>query len=90
MKMPWADPRSWNDMLEETTEGDKIDECTLTAAEMAEPFNAGSYRGLEGKPFVAWSETYVYFSFQADNCEQVARVPRHPNLCDNPQFHVNA
>ena len=68
---------TWRKMIKETAGDDKIISCTLTDKEMDIEFNEKS-SGIEGKPFTAWSERYVYFPVTYDGEEWVGRAPRNP------------
>ena len=50
---------------------------TLTNEEWDVEFDSG-YGGTEGKPFLAWSNNYVYFPVCYDGSEWIERVPRGP------------
>lgn len=68
---------NWKELIREASDGDEIIACTLTEEELLQPFNAG-YGIPNGKPFTAWSDTYVYFPTEYDGTEWVSRVPRNP------------
>ena len=59
--------------------------CTLSKKERDKPFDSG-FGGVEGEPFTAWSEEWVYFPTEYDGAERVARVRRHP--CNIPTEHI--
>lgn len=73
---------TWREQFEAVFKvtGDTFDslDITLSAAELDTEFNAG-YGGVEGKPFTAWSEKYVYFPATYDGAEWVACVSRNPD-----------
>jgi len=69
---------NWKELIREASDGgDDIIACTLTEEELLQPFDAG-YGHPNGKPFTAWSDTYVYFPVVYDGAEWVSRVPRNP------------
>lgn len=41
-----------------------------------------SYCGPSGKPFIAWSENFVYLIGTYDGMEWIECVPRNPVICD--------
>ena len=51
---------------------------TLSDEEMAREFEGG-YGRVEGVPFTAWTENFVYFPLSYDGCEWVGSAPRNPN-----------
>jgi hypothetical protein len=59
--------------------------CTITDAELDETFDS-SYGCTEGKPFILWTTTRVYFPVQYDGSEWCKSVPRDP--CDEKMFHL--
>ena len=51
--------------------------CTLTEAELDEPFDGGLGCAM-GKPFTAWTLARVYFPTEYDGAEGVGSAPRNP------------
>jgi hypothetical protein len=47
-------------------------------------FDAG-YGGVEGDPFVAWTNTHVVFGVCYDGAEWLAKLPRNPDEDSEPQ-----
>ena len=43
-------------------------------------FESGFKAFEQGKPFIIWTESYIYFPMGYDSCEWVDYVPRHPKL----------
>ena len=76
---------NWKELIKRVAGNDRIIACTLTKKELLKEFDDG-YGGIEGKPFTAWSERYVYFPVYCDNVEWVARAPRNP--CNKATYHV--
>ena len=76
---------TWKQLLEDCAKGDKIIACTLTDDELNTEFDDG-YGGIEGEPFTAWGEKYVYFPATYDGSEWVGRVPRNP--CNDKTVHI--
>lgn len=76
---------NWKMLIEVEAKGDEIISCTLTDAELLEVFD-DDRGGVNGKPFTAWSDKYVYFPAVYDESEWVERVPRNP--CDEATDHV--
>lgn len=74
--------KSWRELIDELSGGDKLIACTLTDEELDVKFQT-FYGEIEGKSFVAWSEEYVYFAFHEETMEDVARFPRNPCSIDN-------
>lgn len=62
-----------------------IETCTLTDAQLDEPFYS-SYGSTYGRPFTVWTAQRVYFPAQYDGAEWCASVARHPD--GNPTPHV--
>ena len=58
---------------------------TLTKEELETTFD-DDFGGIEGCPFTAWSENWVYFPVQYDGSEWVGSVPRNP--CDIKTEHI--
>jgi len=78
---------NWKKEIEKvsgTKKEDKIIHSTLSEEELTEEFYSG-YGGSNGKPFTAWSETYVYFPVVYDGAEWVGRVRRNP--CEEASGH---
>lgn len=75
---------NWKSLIELAAEGDKIIACTLTDEELLIQFDVG-FGFIEGIPFTAWSERYVYFPIVYDGAEWVGRAPRNP--CDEATEH---
>lgn len=80
-----TNPSSWKELLDFESDGDEIIYCTLSEDELLEEFDRG-FGYLEGKPFTAWSNKYVYFPVCYDGSEYVAKVPRNP--CSEVTEHV--
>jgi len=57
---------------------------TLSSEEMQKEFD-NDYGGVEGAPFTAWSDKYVYFPICYDGSEWIGWVERNP--CDTPSLH---
>jgi len=75
---------TWRKKIAQTAD-DQIIYCTLTEEELDEVFDNG-YGGIEGKPFTAWSEKYVYFPIVYDGSEWVGSALRNPcNIATNHQ-----
>ena len=74
---------NWYEMLQEEFKdtGDDFDKkvCTLTDEELKKDFDSG-HGGIEGAPFTAWGEKWVYFPICSAGAESVGRAPRDP--CD--------
>jgi hypothetical protein len=79
---------NWYVDLKELMEskGDDFDKriCTLTEEQLRVEFDDG-YGGVEGEPFTAWGEKYVYFPICYDGSEWVGCAPRNP--CDEAMIH---
>lgn len=75
---------TWREEIAATADGDAIIACTLTDEELDAIFNAG-YGEVNGKPFTAWSDRYVYFPICYDGSEWVGRAPRNP--CNEATQH---
>lgn len=75
---------TWEKEIEKCANGDKIIACTLSEEELRQEFHRG-FGAIEGKPFTAWSEDYVYFPVVYDGAEWVGRAPRNP--CDEATEH---
>jgi len=58
--------------------------CTLTDAQLDTKFDSG-YGGVNGLPFTAWGERWVYFPLSYDGGEWVGHAPRNP--CDIAMEH---
>lgn len=69
---------TWKQLIEEAAQGDMITHCTLTDAEINEEFD-DDFGASNGRPFTAWSNSYVYFPVVYDGAEWVGRAPRNPN-----------
>lgn len=52
--------------------------CTLTEEELDIEFRCG-YGIVEGLPFTAWTENFVYFPICYDGSEDCGSVARNPN-----------
>ena len=80
---------TWRKQLTELFEktGDTFENLviTLTDYELDEEFDDASAR-LEGNPFTAWSDKYVYFPACYDGGEWVAYVSRNPD--GEPTGHI--
>lgn len=72
------------DMFEEN--GDDFSKMTTTLSEdeLKAEFNDG-YGSVEGAPFTAWGENFVYFPLCYDGSEWVGSAPRNP--CDKKLKH---
>lgn len=86
---------SWADMLKEQCgfTGDSYDKLihTLSQEELHRQFDPGygsltGYGSLNGSPFLAWGENYVYFPVCCDGAEWVDSAPRNPR--SEGQSHV--
>lgn len=79
---------NWKEMLIEVFKetGDDFEkmETTLTDEELVKEFDDG-YGGIEGTPFTAWGEKYVYFPVVYDGAEFVGYAPR--NVSDIKTSH---
>ena len=79
---------NWFEKLKQKMETDGEDfesrVCTLDEAGLKVEFNAG-LGGLEGAPFTAWGEKWVYFPICYDGAEWVGHAPRNP--CDLAMHH---
>ena len=79
---------SWSDLLKEAMEanGDTFPPlfCTLSDKQLRVEFD-GSFGCVEGKPFTAWGEKWVYFPLNYDGAESVGCAPRDP--CDISMEH---
>ena len=64
---------------------EKIETITLTPEELNEQFDNG-VGDIQGKPFTAWTKSYVLFPVTYDGAEWVEAVPRNP--CDSATYHV--
>lgn len=62
-------------------------ECTASTEKLHRQFDGG-YGSRNGPAFVAWSESYVYFSHVYDGRPSVQCVPRHPNLSGFVPYHI--
>ena len=73
---------TWRKLLEEAfkTTGDSFDGliCTLTDEQLDARFDAYEVGPINGQPFTAWSNQYVYFSADEDGAEYVDWLLRHP------------
>jgi hypothetical protein len=82
---------NWYDKLKEkfSETGDDFEkmETTLTKEELKREFYDW-YAGINGKPFTAWGENYVYFPVKYNDAEWVGCAPRNP--CDEVTYHVGA
>lgn len=76
----------WKELLDHKVEEleDKIIASTLTEEEALVKFS-NDYGGVEGIPFTAWGEKYVYFPICYDGAEWVGFAPRNP--CDIKMEH---
>lgn len=72
---------SWYELLKEKMEEDGEDfhdrECTLDEAGLKKEFYVG-FGLVEGQPFTAWGEYWVYFPLVHDGWESVGHAPRNP------------
>jgi hypothetical protein len=72
----------WYDLIKAAMEGDGEDfaarVCTLTEAELREPF-PDLWGGCNGRPFTCWGEQWVYFPLDYDGRRFVGHAPRHPS-----------
>ena len=79
---------NWKNELKEVCEmlGEPFESliCTLSEEELEENFDSG-WGGVEGKPFTAWGEKYVYFPIVYDGSEWVGYAPRNP--CNIKMHH---
>lgn len=59
--------------------GDSFDNIiiTLTDKELDKEFDA-DFGSKNGQPFTAWSDNWVYFSYEYDGADYIERVERHP------------
>ena len=78
---------TWRKYIEQEVKGNKdtLVKCTLSEDELDEEFD-DSYGTLEGKPFTAWGEKYVYFPVVYDGSEWVDSVLRNP--CNTATWHI--
>jgi len=70
-------PINWDGLIEDCAGSDKIIRCTLNAEDSSEYFDSGSSY-IEGEPFTAWSDKYVYFPIVSNGIEAVGRTLRSP------------
>jgi hypothetical protein len=79
---------TWYEMLKDEMKlrGDDFESriCTLDEADLKVAFNVG-YGHLNGRPFTAWGENWVYFPLSYDGSESVGSAPRNP--CDIAMPH---
>lgn len=79
---------SWRELIvhEANRNGDNLDSllCTLSDTELDVKFDDG-YGASEGKPFSAWTHSFVYFPVVYDGAEWVGSAPRNP--CDVATEH---
>ena len=68
---------TWKELIDKCAGEDVILACTLSEEDLAAWFDC-DYGTIQGKPFTAWSENYVYFPVMRDGAEWVGRVPRNP------------
>lgn len=81
---------TWRKMIEEEMASNDDREigqfvCTLTNEELDIEFDNG-YGGIEGAPFTAWTDDYVYFPLVYDGSESCGSVARNPDKMD-PTWH---
>lgn len=83
-----TDIQNWYNLLKEAMENDGEDFdkriCTLDEAGLRIEFDAW-YGPIEGKPFTAWGEKWMYFPLSYDGEEYVGHAPRNP--CDIAMEH---
>ena len=79
---------NWEKGLKEAFEnnGDDFSKMitTLTDEELIAEFDNG-FGGIEGVPFTAWGEKFVYFPICYDGTEWVGSAPRNP--CETKCAH---
>lgn len=51
--------------------------CTIDDIELNKNFDS-DFGGVEGTPFILWTEERVYFALEYDGSEYVGSVPRNP------------
>jgi hypothetical protein len=78
---------SWRDLIANAVAItlDPVIASTLSDYDMDARFDAG-HGSMEGCPFTAWGEKYVYFPVVYDGSEWVGWAPRNP--CDEVTPHV--
>lgn len=79
---------SWYTLLSEACQktGENVDSLltTLSDEELRKSFFSG-HGTVEGLPFTAWGDKFVYFPLVYDGLEWVGYAPRNP--CDKATFH---
>jgi hypothetical protein len=65
------------DIMEEDGENFTTRNCTMNEKELKKEFHDG-YGTIEGEPFTAWGENWVYFPVCYDGAEWVGHAPRNP------------
>ena len=76
-KTTWR--KTFVEIFEDTGDSfEKLVSITLSESELDAEFDYG-FGGVEGKPFTAWSERFVYFPACYDGTEWIAYVSRDPD-----------
>jgi hypothetical protein len=76
---------NWRNMITQALpKGENIIACTISDEELDRKFYDG-YGSIDGTPFTAWSENWVYFPLCYDGSESVGSAPRNP--CDRSMEH---
>lgn len=79
----------WFDALKELFKetGDDFSKmiCTISKKKLKIKFNNGFGVRVEGEPFTAWGENFVYFPLCYDGSARVGFAPRNP--CDQSMSH---
>lgn len=71
---------TWRKLIKKAlNDGDDISSLVFTPSDLDLDYQFDSgYGGIEGQPFVAWSDNWVYFPVSYDGAEWVGSVPRNP------------